>query len=150
MEVILLADISGVGKQGEIKDVSLGYARNYLLPQGLARSATLSAKKEVEDKKAREVKKQARFARMVEDVREKLAGKEILVRGRVAEGEKLYAGIHEKDIAEAIVKRKKMSITAKMVRIPHKIKTLGVHEAFVHVGGIDIPITVVVKSDEER
>lgn len=146
----MLADIAGVGKQGEIKDVSLGYARNYLLPQGLARSATFSAKKEVEDKKAREVKKQARFVRMVEDVREKLAGKEILVRGRVAEGEKLYAGIHEKDIAEAIVKRKKMSITAKMVRIPHKIKTLGVHEAFVHVGGIDIPITVVVKSDEER
>ena len=150
MEVILLKNIAGVGKQGEVKDVSLGYARNYLLPKGLAKSATLSAKKEEEDKRVREEKKHAHSIKMISALREKLAGQEILVRGRVAEGDNLYAGIHEKDIASAIVKRKKLDVTAKMVRIPHKIKTLGVHKASVHVSGIDIPITVVIKSEEDK
>ena len=143
------SDIQGIGKKGELKDVSSGYARNYLLQKGLAKIATESAKNEEVQRKTRIEKKRSANAKAAEQLREKLGGQEILVRAKVAEGEKLYAGIHEKDIADAIVKRKKVEVTAKMVRIPNKIKTLGSHPAIVHTAMIDIPITVVIKSDQD-
>lgn len=149
MEVIFLQDIPNVAKKGEIKDVSLGYARNFLFLKKIAKPATESAKKEENQRHIRAKQMLENQRKNSERLREKLEGQEILVRASVAGGDNLYASVREKDIAEAIAKRKKIEVSPKMILLPEKIKTLGKHPAFLHAQGIDIPITVVVKSEED-
>ena len=149
MEVVLLQGVSKVGKTGEIKNVSDGFAQNYLLPRKLAVIATFGARQAALAAKEAQEKRQERRLKEIDRLKEKLEGHEILVRGSVAEGDKLYAGIGPKEISAAILKRKKMEVPSHAIKIKgNKLKELGSHQAVLHIGGVDIPFTVVVESSE--
>ncbi len=126
MKVILLEDVKSLGKQGEIVNVSDGYARNMILPKKLGVEATpknlndLKLKKANEERVARENLEAAQaFARDLED-------KEVTVTLKVGEGGKIFGSISTKEISEAAREQLNLEIDKKKLVLPSPIKTLGV------------------------
>jgi large subunit ribosomal protein L9 len=102
MEVILEKDVPNLGQMGEVVEVSNGYGRNYLLPQGLAKQATPGRKKEIEHRKrvidARKQKQQEE----AREIKGEIEGLSVTIPARVAESDSLYGSIGPQDIAEAV------------------------------------------------
>lgn len=126
MKVILLEDVKSLGKQGEIVNVSDGYARNMILPRKLGVEATpknlndLKLKKANEEKVARENLEAARaFARELEN-------KEVTVTLKVGEGGKIFGSVSSKEISEAARDQLNLEIDKKKLVLPSPIKNLGV------------------------
>jgi large subunit ribosomal protein L9 len=127
MKVLLTKDVSGLGKIGDVKDVSDGYARNFLLRQHLGLPATASVlaqvQKEEKEKQARIVKEQERFLAL----KNKLEGKSLVIKAK-SEGKNLFAAIHEKEIAQKLIHQFGIEISPQLMRISNPIKSLGVHK----------------------
>ena len=102
MKVILLSDVKGLGKAGDIKEVKDGYARNFLLPRKLAVLATPEAVKEFEAKKAEE---EARIKAEIEEInkiKEALESKKLVIRHRLGANGQLIGAVTNKEIAEKL------------------------------------------------
>lgn len=135
MKVILIKQVAKLGHPGDVVDVSPGYARNFLLPKGLAREATVPALQAVQAAKARNQRQQAVKQEKRHKLHNILEGETILVRATAnAEGH-LFGGIDRAMIAESIAKRKKVAIDPKQLDLPHHLKTLGKHEVLLELGG---------------
>jgi large subunit ribosomal protein L9 len=126
IEVILREDIKTLGKAGQMVRVKPGYARNFLLPQGLAYEATEGNKKRIAaETRARSTRDQAekadaeRFAATLNGVAVKLSGK-------AGEEGKLFGSITSQDIADALA-REGHTIDKRRIELEHPIKTLGEH-----------------------
>ncbi|HHY45897.1 MAG TPA: 50S ribosomal protein L9 [Firmicutes bacterium] len=125
MKVILNQDVKGLGKEGEIVNASEGYARNYLIPRGLAIEASeknlkiLDAKKKAADDKARRELAQAR------DAGERLSRGVVRIRARAGEGGKLFGSITAKDIADAVASSLRVEIDKKKIELEEPIKVAG-------------------------
>lgn len=128
MKVILLKDVRPLGKEGQIVNVSDGYARNALLPKGLAVEATdrnrndLKLKKQHEDKVAAEKLEEAR------QLAAKLDGLKIVVKMKKGEGDKPFGSVSSKEIAEAAGKQHGLEIDKKKIQLEEPIRTFGMHE----------------------
>lgn len=128
MKVILNQDVKGKGKAGDIVNVSDGYARNFLLPKGLAKEANASnlnsanlSKKAAQHRKAQE--KQAAI-----ELGEKLKGMTVEVKGKAGEGSKLFGSITSAEIADAIKEATGYEIDKRKVVLNSNIKELGEYE----------------------
>ena len=102
MKVILLSDVKGLGKAGDIKEVKDGYARNFLLPRKLAVLATPEAVKEFEAKKAEE---EARIKAEIEEInkiKEALESKKLVIKHRLGANGQLIGAVTNKEIAEKL------------------------------------------------
>lgn len=126
MKIILLEDVKSLGKQGEIVNVSDGYARNMILPKKLGVEATpknlndLKLKKANEEKVARENLEAAQaFARELED-------KVVTVTLKTGEGGKIFGSVSSKEISEAARDQLNLEIDKKKLVLPSPIKNLGV------------------------
>ena len=102
MIVILLKDVKGTGKAGEIVKVSEGYARNMLIPRGMAKEATDGNVRSLEKAKAVQAQKDADAKAAAEKLAEELKEKEIVIRTKGGEGGKLFGSITSKDIEAAV------------------------------------------------
>ncbi|GKX68462.1 50S ribosomal protein L9 [Inconstantimicrobium mannanitabidum] len=124
MKVILLSDVKGLGKKGEVVNTSDGYARNFLFPRKLASEATdsnlhvLNAKKEIERRKKLEETEAA------QKVANELMNKEITVKAKAGEGGRLFGAITSKDVAEYIEKQYKVKVEKKKI-VMDTIKLVG-------------------------
>ena len=121
MKVILLKDVKGLGKKGDVVNASDGHARNFLFPRKLAKEATesnLHVLNNQKDKAMRE--KQAGLA-------SKLRGKEIKIVTKAGEGGRLFGAITSKDIAEEIDKNFNIKVDKKKV-VADTIKHLGSYD----------------------
>lgn len=128
MKVILLKDIKGTGKKGQVIDASDGHARNYLLPRGLAKPATESSVRELEHQKAAADKRKDKEADASKDLAARLENIGVKFYVKVGEGGKLFGSITTKDISEALEKEHGIKVDKKkMELIP--IKTLGTTHA---------------------
>ncbi|HUR96298.1 MAG TPA: 50S ribosomal protein L9 [Gemmatimonadales bacterium] len=132
IEVILREDVKSLGKAGEMVRVKPGYARNFLLPQGLAFEATEGNKKRIDaESRARGVKDQAarteaeRFATV-------LGGVTLTLTGKAGEEGKLFGSITAQDIADALAAQGHQ-VDRRRVELEHPIKTLGHHTVGVHL-----------------
>ncbi|WAW14887.1 50S ribosomal protein L9 [Peptostreptococcus equinus] len=125
MKVILLKDVKGTGKKGEIKEVSDGYARNFLIKKGNAVEATNSNIKELDEKnKSKERKEQIEYEEAV------LLGKQmedinIEIFAKSGEGGRLFGSITSKEIAEQLKKQKKVEVDKRKILLDEPIRTLG-------------------------
>lgn len=125
MKVILLKDVKGTGKKGEMKEVSDGYARNFLLPKKMAVVADGQAVKELKEKnKSEEFKSQQEYDSAV------LLGKEmekvnIEIYTKAGEGGRLFGSITSKDIAEQLKKQKDIDVDKRKIILEEPIRTLG-------------------------
>lgn len=119
MEVILLKDVKGTGKKGEIHEVSNGYAQNYLLKNNLAKEATAGAKKVLENKKEAEQRDEEESLEAAKKQKEFLEKNPVEIFEKASEDGRLFGSITTKKIADAIedqldIKVDKRKITQKI------------------------------------
>ncbi|MDF2723875.1 MAG: ribosomal protein [Paenibacillus sp.] len=104
MKVIFLKDVKGQGKKGEVKDLSEGYVRNFLLPKGLVASASEGNVKQLEHQKQSEVKRKDKEKAEAQEQAAKLGEMVVVIRAKAGEGGKLFGSITSKQIAEELEK----------------------------------------------
>ncbi|NMA67447.1 MAG: 50S ribosomal protein L9 [Clostridiaceae bacterium] len=128
MKVILKQDFKNLGKKDQIINVNDGYARNFLIPKGIAVEATTSAINEAKTKqKALEYRKDMELAE-AKALAEKISALTVVVTSKAGANGKLFGSITSKDIVEKLKEQHKVSIDKKMLILPEPIKTLGVTE----------------------
>ena len=127
MQVILKKDIKGTGKEGDIVKVSDGYARNKLIPGGLAVEATNQNKKAIEREKAANAAKIAEEKAAAEDLRKKLTAKPITVKTKVGEAGKIFGSVTSMNIADAIGEQLGENVDKKKIVLDKPIKEVGIH-----------------------
>lgn len=133
MIVILIKDVKGVGKTGDVVKVSDGYARNMLLPRGLATEATEGNIRNLEKQKAiKEEHKQKELAEANVLV-EKIAGLKVTIVTKSGEGGKLFGSITSKDISDALADQHKITIDKRKFVLENPIK---------HTGDFEIEIKI--------
>lgn len=125
MKVILLKDIKGTGKKGDILNASDGHARNYLIPRGLAKEATDGSVKELEHQTAAKVKKEENALAEAKALAEKINQFEITVKTKAGEGGRLFGSITNKDVADLIKSNYNIEIDKKKIALEHPIRNLG-------------------------
>jgi large subunit ribosomal protein L9 len=126
LDVILREDIKTLGKAGDLVRVKPGYARNYLLPQGLAYEATEGNKKRIAaESKARNVKQEAEKA-VATKLAASLGALTVTITGKAGEGDRLFGSITATDIADALAAQGH-PIDKRKVDLDHPIKSLGQH-----------------------
>ena len=125
MEVILLQDVPDLGEKGHLATVSKGYARNYLLPRGLAEVATpgkiVEFRRRDEERKSRE----ARMAVQAEEITATLNRTVVTLAARAGEGERLFGSVTAADIADALKDARGYTIDKRKVLLDEPIKELG-------------------------
>ena len=134
MKVIFNVDVRGQGKKGEMKEVSDGYARNYLLPRKLASEATADA---VNAFKLREKAKAAQIARdraLAEENAKKLAGVVVQVQARAGQGGRLFGAVTSQEISDALREQHGIEIENNRIVQPEPIKQFGSYEVKARLG----------------
>lgn len=132
MNVILLKDRRALGKRGEVVDVKPGFARNFLLPQGLALEATAGNVKLFEQQKARLEAEAARDREAAQEVASRIEGTRIILHKRASDAETLYGSVTATEIAEAL-EEKGIEVDKRRIDLEGGIKTVGDHHVLVHL-----------------
>ena len=126
MIVILLQDVKGKGKAGDVVKVNDGYARNMLIPKGLAKEATQGNVRSLEKQKAlAEEKREEQKAAAIKQA-EELEKITVTIQSKGGENGKLFGSITSKDIAEALEKQENVKVDKKKIDLPAPIKQTGV------------------------
>ena len=125
MKVILNKDVKGTGKAGDVVTVSDGYARNMLIPRGLATEATQSNIRQLEKQKAIAAEKKAEEKAAAQELAEKLNKASIKMKIKAGEGGRIFGSITSKDVADAINMQLGMDIDRKKVKLDAPIKQVG-------------------------
>ena len=144
MEVILKQDVKGTGKAGQVVKVSDGYARNKLIPGGLAVEATPANRKAIEREKAKAKEKYEAEKAAALDLSQQLADKIIVVKTKVGEHGRLFGAITSKEIASAITEQTGVEVDKRKIVLDKPIKETGVETIEIKLFQ-DVKAKVVVK-----
>ncbi|MCC3358996.1 50S ribosomal protein L9 [Bacillus sp. REN16] len=125
MKVILLKDVKGKGKKGEVKNVSDGYAHNFLFKQNLAIEATPANMKTLEAKKNKESKEAAEELAQSKQLKEKLETLTVELQAKAGEGGRLFGSVTSKQIADELAKKQGIKIDKRKFDLPDGIRALG-------------------------
>lgn len=147
MKVIFIKDVKGQGKKGQVKEVSEGYASNFLLPRGLARPATEGNVKVLENQNAAEEKRKQQEKEEAVALGKKLETLTVELKAKAGEGGKLFGAITSKQIAEALGKQGH-KIDKRKIELDEPIRTLGVTKMSVKLHP-DVKATLKVQVTEE-
>lgn len=133
MEVILLKDVKSLGKAGDLVNSKTGYARNYLLPRGLAIEATPENKKKWEEEmKNLEAKRQKEKEEALA-LKANLEKITVKLKAKGGEGGRLFGSITSKDIADALKSQHKIKLDRRKIELKDNIKTSGITNVDVRV-----------------
>lgn len=146
MKVVFKTDVKGKGKAGEIKEISDGYARNFLLPRGLAVEASASALNDIKNKEAAKAHHLEEERAAAKAVCDKIDGKTVTIHAKAGESGKLFGAVTSKEIAEEISKAFGVEIDKKKVNVPMDIKAYGAYDVQIklHMGmTADVKVMVV-------
>ena len=150
MRIILKEDIEKLGNKGDIIEVADGYARNYLIPKGLALAVTRGNMRLIEEEKKRFLKQREKEIKSAEEISEKLASLEIEIYKKAGENDVLYGSVTSSELADLLTD-KGFEIDKKAIIIEEPIKRLGVHYFEVRIHNeIKARVRVVVKKEEEE
>jgi large subunit ribosomal protein L9 len=148
MKVILTETVESVGQIGDVLNVASGYARNFLLPKGLAMEATGKNVRELEHKKRQLAQKREKQRLEMLSVAEKLQALTISLRRKVSEEDKLYGSVSVTDIAKGL-EDQGFEIARKDIELDQPIKQLGEFSVAVRVGlGVSANVRVVIEKEE--
>ena len=150
MELLLLQDISGVGKKNDIIIVGDGFALNCLLPQRKALVATPTVRKRYADQIKRRAEERETERKIVQQVVTALAGKSVTFSRKAAKNGKLYAGITDANISTAIHDQLGLEISEGNIEIADHIKALGTFTVQLKVGEMRYPLSVIVTEDKGK
>ena len=125
MKVILNKDVKGTGKAGDVVNVSDGYARNMLIPRGMATEATAGNIRQLEKKKAIEAEKRAEEKAEAQEQAAKLEKALVTIRTKAGDGGRIFGSITSKDIADAIGSQLGIEVDKKKIQLDSPIKHTG-------------------------
>ena len=147
MRVVFLETVKGAGKAGEIKEVSDGYARNFLLPRGLAAAASGSTVKHLQDQRSQEAQKASRLEAQATELAAKLNATTVTLTPKVGAQGRLYGSVTNSHIAEELQKLTGHAIDHRRVLLEDPIRSLGEYEVPVRItSDISATVKVVVRA----
>ena len=126
MKVVLLSDVKGHGKKGELCNVSDGYARNFLFPKKLAVEADNAALNELKNREQAAAHHKQEEINAANATAKALNGKEVVIKAKAGSNGKLFGSITSKDVSEALTMQHHIKIDKKKFVLPDGIKSLGV------------------------
>lgn len=151
MKIILSDDVENVGRKGDVVTVADGYARNFLVPKGLALIASKGALRQAEvmrrarEEQERKLKEQAAAKVAV------LGSQPVYISARAGEGGRLFGSVTNSDIARAIAEQLGEAVDRHLVRLDEPIRSLGTHQVEVHLHAeVNALVTVEVIAYEEE
>ena len=148
VQVILRDDVAHLGKIGDVVRVKAGYARNFLLPRGLAVQASPKNLSALEHQKRIITAKAAREKKSAEAVAARLAGVRLTVRARVGEGGRLFGSVTNLDV-ERLLGERGLTVDRRRIRLAEPIKELGTFPIAVQIGR-DVQATVELTIEAEE
>lgn len=148
MKVILLQDVEGLGKAGDLKEVANGYARNYLLPRRLAAGATPSLIANRTQRIAAEQRKLEKQAELNRQLAERLAQITLTFKAKVGRQGRLYGSITSQDVASALQEAEGITVDRRVIGLLEPIRSLGTFSVPVKVATNQEPKITVNVIDE--
>ncbi len=143
MHVVLTEDLANIGKSGELVRVRPGYARNYLVPRGLAISATKENVARIEHEKKVVESRNAKLKSEAQQLADKLKAVKITIERPVGEGDRLYGSVTSRDVEEALAAQSFVVDRRRIVMEP--FKTLGTHTVSIRLAtSVTATVEVVV------
>ena len=128
MRLVLNADVAGLGSKGDVVDVSNGYGRNYLLPQGLAAKATVGMIRQIQESRRAAEEVRRRELEKAENLRLQLSDTRIVIAARTGDEGRLFGSIGVSQVIDAVRSLSQVALDRSMVFLPEPIKTIGFHE----------------------
>lgn len=148
MKVILTQDVKKLGTQGQVLEVSDGYARNFLLPQGLAEEANKTRLKEIQEKNLREEKKKNKEKENAEELKQKLNGQSLEIKVKTGGSDKLFGAVTAKEIADSLNEKFGVQIDKKKIEIGEAIKHLGEYKIKVKIyPSVQAELSLIISSE---
>ncbi len=145
MKVVLIDEAPGLGIAGDVRDVKDGYARNFLIPKGLAVLATPQELARADARRKAEVERRTKLNLEMESVGERLAEERLLIAVRVGPGGRLYGSVTATEIAEAVNEAMGVEIDRRSVQLAQPIRELGHHQTPIRLAPDVIPsVTITV------
>lgn len=145
----MLQDVSQLGKAGEVREVANGYARNFLLPRGLAEFASPSLLKRAEEQRQAQARQQLLADAELASMAQSLEGLQVTVKAKVGAQSRLYGAITASDIADELHQVAGQDIDKKKIELEEPIHQLGEYEVVVRLSKELVPrIRVVVEEDK--
>ena len=149
MKVILKADVRGKGKKGQMIEVAEGYARNFLMPKGLAVLATADAVNTMRLQEKAKAKADAEAKAAATEIAEKLKGLQVKVVSKGGEGGKLFGAVTGREISAALKEQHGVDIDSKKLVLDEPIKSFGSYQVKAKLG-FEISGTVYVIVTKEK
>ncbi|AIQ21357.1 MULTISPECIES: 50S ribosomal protein L9 [Paenibacillus] len=131
MKVIFIKDVKGQGKKGQVKEVSEGYAANFLLPRGLVRPATDGNVKTLENQAAAEQRRKDQEKEEAQQLGKKLDELTLTLKAKSGEGGRLFGAITSKQIAETLVETQGIVIDKRKIELSDPIRHVGTFQVSV-------------------
>ena len=148
MKVILIKNVTDLGRAGEIKQVSDGYARNYLLPNNLVRVATERAVGDLETKNKQHNKALENKVKRFKELAKKIDNIKIIVKAKADDKKTLFGSINAGKIAEEL-KNRNYEIDSKYIMLDQPIKQLGYYDVVINFGsGVTAKVGLTVTREE--
>jgi large subunit ribosomal protein L9 len=148
MKIVLRQDVPKVGEAGTVQTVSNGYARNYLIPQGMAVVATDGELKVAAHNLAVKERKIVRQEELLRSLSDKINGQRLTFTARAGEQGRLYGSITASDVATALAAQISEEIDRRRVVLDEPLRSIGEHTVTVHlVGRLRPQITVVIEAE---
>ncbi len=149
MKVLLCEDIPKLGWFGDVVDVNNGYARNYLLPQGLAKVATDASIRSVAEEKAKRAEQRIQEKKRLEVAAKAVEGAEAVIAAKANEQGHLFGSVTAHNIAVNL-REQGFEVADEIVRLPEHIKNVGTHEVKLkYASDLTVTVNVVVVPEQE-
>lgn len=147
MQVVLRTDVADLGKKGDVIDVADGYARNYLVPRGLAMKASKGAAQQATVMRRSRDVKDARERGAAEEVATKLVPKVITLTSRAGSEGKLFGSVTTSDVADAVLAQTGIELDRRKLHLDEPIREVGTHRVTVRLhSDVEFPVTVEVSA----
>ena len=144
MKLILKQDVKGQGKKGELVNVSDGYARNFLLPRGLAIEANTAAMNELKNREESAAFHLEQEKKQAQDTAKAIDGKTLTIQARGGQGGRLFGAVTSQEVSDELAKQMKVQVDKRKIDM-NDIKNFGEYTAEVRLGhGVSAKLHVIV------
>lgn len=147
MKVIFLQDVPRVGRRHEVKTVTDGYARNYLVPRGLAEVASKSNERRIAETERRDVARKAEREKNLDESLEKVVSKKVTFTEKASDSGSLFAGIGQREIAMKLSEETGVELNTENILLEKPIKEVGEYPTSIGTPEKNVEITVVVERE---
>ena len=144
MQVLLRSDVAGVGRRGDIVNVSSGHARNFLLPNGLAVVATDGTVRQSDSMKKAHQQREAADRETATNLIADLAKRQITVTAKAGNEGRLFGSVSAADVASAIAAQTGATVDRKAIVLGEPIRAVGEHQVTIDMHGVNGTVTVSV------